>query len=599
MLRQSYCPVVASSRMAASIQKDSSVVPPTPSSQTAPGTPIAPVGPAPGLFGPVTTATPQGSVFSPLANSTMMLAPPGNRRWKEVFLAAKSHYIRFMWFMVVGVVIYGVYLFSFIAHQATTTLKEYYKWTTRKYEVECNMVQGILVAYMVWTGLGMLYSKVFGDNRLDVSGGLPVSPQQPLMVAQPVVKSVTQAYAAQTTGEEEEKREKKKNQALHLKDKEIIRNMRNYAGLSTWKDFYIHFELIAETVGWSIEEKRLRMILQLRTKADAFLNGIPEDKKKTYQEVVDLLKDRFGPHKERQIYMAEAESRRMKKGENFREFGQAIEELLRKAYPDDPKSVEHFAVQFFRANCGNGAIQEHIAIAKPEDVTAAITAAQYWQDVMKPIQEKAKEEAKKEGKSHKPGSVKALTATEDVDRPASGDFSGRGGRGGRRGRGGNSRGGGGGGYVAPPAPGGYYAQPAPVNYNAPPAQASYYTPPANNNYYVPNKSIYCYRCGEDGHIARGCQDLYNPRLVAYKDRTVGRQVRPSYPGQAPGGWPAQPNPPTQTQFYHNMDSSTGRGAPGGRGTGRGGGVGRGSLAPQNHSNTNNAGLNSNGDGQRA
>ena len=53
------------------------------------------------------------------------------------------------------------------------------------------------------------------------------------------------------------------------------------------------------------------------------------------------------------IYIADARLRRKKKDETYREFGQAIEDLFRKAYPDNAGIVEdnhHIFRQLSRVN---------------------------------------------------------------------------------------------------------------------------------------------------------------------------------------------------------------------------------------------------------
>ena len=50
-------------------------------------------------------------------------------------------------------------------------------------------------------------------------------------------------------------------------------------------------------------------------------------------------------------YIADARLRRKKKDETYREFGQAIEDLFRKAYPDNAGILEEQAIITFFNNC--------------------------------------------------------------------------------------------------------------------------------------------------------------------------------------------------------------------------------------------------------
>jgi hypothetical protein len=485
-----------------------------------------------------------------MANSTLREEPEKKKGWRRILVGTYPYFINFMWSMVLFVVLYGSYHIFNMASFVVTVISEYYEWLQEVHETECMLVKFIFLTFVVWTGTMLLYGKVFGGARpVDVPVYVP--PVAPAPIAAPVVQRVQ----SDTTQTSDEVRERKK--AMVIKDKEIIRGMRHYHGSEPWDDFQAHFDLVATTCDWDEPEKRIRMVLSLRTTAEAFLCGIEEQKKATYSQVVKLLRDRFGPYKEREIYVSEARNRRIKKGENFREFGQAIEELLRKAYPGDPKTVEFSAVQFFCDNCGGGTIQEHIAMEKPKTVIEAVAAAQYWKDVMKPLQEKsAADESRRRG-----GYVHSITTPELGKEGASAEGANRG-RGAPRGRGMSSRGVG--------------------------------RPQGASGDYQASRMFYCYRCGVEGHIATSCQNAPNPETVAWMDRVVGRPPPRLAPqNQFPGGANQE-----QMGYNGNMDANRGRGAPGGRG-GAGAGPGRGGLAPQNSGNPNNQGLNVGGSGPRA
>ena len=50
-------------------------------------------------------------------------------------------------------------------------------------------------------------------------------------------------------------------------------------------------------------------------------------------------------------YVAEAKLRRKKNTESFRDFGQAIQDLYRRAYPDNAESVQESSMKTFMDNC--------------------------------------------------------------------------------------------------------------------------------------------------------------------------------------------------------------------------------------------------------
>jgi hypothetical protein len=51
-------------------------------------------------------------------------------------------------------------------------------------------------------------------------------------------------------------------------------------------------------------------------------------------------------------YMAEAKFRKRQAGESLRDFGQALEDLNRRAYPETPDIVKENAIKVFLDKCG-------------------------------------------------------------------------------------------------------------------------------------------------------------------------------------------------------------------------------------------------------
>lgn len=64
------------------------------------------------------------------------------------------------------------------------------------------------------------------------------------------------------------------------------------------------------------------------------------------------MDERFGHTAMKERYIAEAKLRRKQAGESLRDFGQALEDLYRRAYPENPDIVEENAIKAFLDKCG-------------------------------------------------------------------------------------------------------------------------------------------------------------------------------------------------------------------------------------------------------
>lgn len=68
------------------------------------------------------------------------------------------------------------------------------------------------------------------------------------------------------------------------------------------------------------------------------------------------MEQRFGHSAMKECYIAHAKLRKWQSGESLRDFGQAIEDLYRRAYPENPDIVEENAVKSFLDKCGQSEI---------------------------------------------------------------------------------------------------------------------------------------------------------------------------------------------------------------------------------------------------
>ncbi|VDI69914.1 Hypothetical predicted protein [Mytilus galloprovincialis] len=119
-----------------------------------------------------------------------------------------------------------------------------------------------------------------------------------------------------------------------------------------WSEFLQYFENIRELNLWDDEKARRVLLSTLRGQAETYAYGLPLIIQRNYQRLAEKLNDRFGHAAMKERYIADAKLRRRQPGESLRDFGQAIEDLYRRAYPNNPDIVEENAMKSFLDRCG-------------------------------------------------------------------------------------------------------------------------------------------------------------------------------------------------------------------------------------------------------
>ena len=129
---------------------------------------------------------------------------------------------------------------------------------------------------------------------------------------------------------------------------------RTFSGGSTdvWNEFLQYFENLAELNAWSPEKSRRVLLSTFRGQAETFAYGLPLVFQKDYGRLKQKMEERFGHTAMKERYIADAKLRKRQPGESLRDFGQAIEDLYRRAYPDNPDIVEENAIKAFLDKCG-------------------------------------------------------------------------------------------------------------------------------------------------------------------------------------------------------------------------------------------------------
>ena len=106
-----------------------------------------------------------------------------------------------------------------------------------------------------------------------------------------------------------------------------------YDGKSSWKDYFVQFELAAQANKWDKNMRAIRLACSLRGSAQALLSDLTPEIRQGYDRLVTILMERFEPQNQCEIYKAQMKQRIRKRDEGLPELAQDIKRLTRMAYP--------------------------------------------------------------------------------------------------------------------------------------------------------------------------------------------------------------------------------------------------------------------------
>ena len=113
----------------------------------------------------------------------------------------------------------------------------------------------------------------------------------------------------------------------------------DYDGRSSFHDFLVQFELIAEMNGWDSVSMASELAASLRGPAVTILSDLQPSERRDYKELVFALKARFEPENQTQLYRALLKTRLRKTDESLPALAQDIRKLVRFSNPTAPADI--------------------------------------------------------------------------------------------------------------------------------------------------------------------------------------------------------------------------------------------------------------------
>ena len=152
------------------------------------------------------------------------------------------------------------------------------------------------------------------------------------------------------------------------RDEVHIRRVFNGGSNETWFDFLQYFSNIAELNQWGTEKSRRVLMSTFRGQAESYAYGLPLVIQRNYERLLEKMEQRFGHTVMKEHYIAEAKLRHRNVNESLRDFGQALEDLYRRAYPNSPDLSEEPAITAFLGKCGR-AEEFRLAVKRTKPTT--------------------------------------------------------------------------------------------------------------------------------------------------------------------------------------------------------------------------------------
>ena len=151
---------------------------------------------------------------------------------------------------------------------------------------------------------------------------------------------------------------------------------REFNGSSPWEEYWLHFRQVAMLNGWTDENSRQYLLVNLSGMALEFVFTLAESTRDSFNRLTEALSQRFGSAKEAMIHQAALENIRRKSGQTIPALGQEIRRKVRLAYPSvDIEAQEAMTINYFRRAITDATQRMFICNSEPRTLDKAMEAA--------------------------------------------------------------------------------------------------------------------------------------------------------------------------------------------------------------------------------
>lgn len=159
---------------------------------------------------------------------------------------------------------------------------------------------------------------------------------------------------------------RERRQPIHIKPP-------TYDGTTSLQDFLIQFEMASKLNDWSQEEKVLCLGCSLKGVAQEVLGDADGHRRQNYDELVQVLKERFGGQAQEEVFRAILSNRTQLPDESYPELAHAIRRLVKRTYPTAPfEMLDRMAREHFIDAIGRPDVREWVWFREPNSLDEAV-----------------------------------------------------------------------------------------------------------------------------------------------------------------------------------------------------------------------------------
>ena len=154
----------------------------------------------------------------------------------------------------------------------------------------------------------------------------------------------------------------------------------------SWTEWIDHFESVADINKWESNADRLKWLkVRLTGRAIKAFRQLPEAARRDYKEAKKALKKRFEPESRKTLYIAELQTRRRRKGEDWATFGEELKLIAEKAYPDlEANAREQIALNQYLTSLTNPQVSFSVRQQRPTTIDRAVTVTMEMESYLGP-----------------------------------------------------------------------------------------------------------------------------------------------------------------------------------------------------------------------
>ena len=146
-------------------------------------------------------------------------------------------------------------------------------------------------------------------------------------------------------------------------------------GGQTWSDWRDHFDSMAEVNGWSAADKKKWVRARLTGRAATAMRRLSEDDKASFDTICAAMNKRFKPECRKEVFMAEFQTKKKRRNEDWASFAEDLKILAEKAYPTlQAEAQELLALNNFLNQIEDQQLSFAVRQRAPVMVDAAVAA---------------------------------------------------------------------------------------------------------------------------------------------------------------------------------------------------------------------------------